>query len=159
MRRFPYRLHQHKKLILKLIICIILFCVVIFLIQRIFSTERQVENVVTNFYQYEQKGDFANSWELFHSFMQERFSKGNYMQDKAHVFMNHFGVETFDFYIQEIVELESWKMNEDSQALSPVYRAEIVQSYDSKYGYLEIHHPIYVAEESGQWRILWDYNH
>jgi hypothetical protein len=49
------------------------------------------------FYEYEQLEDYSRSWELFHSSMKERFPKGDYIQDCVHVFIGHFGADTFEF--------------------------------------------------------------
>ncbi|MDR7002827.1 hypothetical protein [Neobacillus niacini] len=61
----------------------------------LFSEDNQIKGVVEEFYGYEQDSDFASSWRLFHSVMKQKFNKSDYIQTRAHVFMNDFGVETF----------------------------------------------------------------
>ncbi|WP_249869099.1 hypothetical protein [Oceanobacillus saliphilus] len=53
--------------------------------------------------------------------MKEKWSKTAYITDRAHVFMGHFGVETFDFAIEDVGKVDNWKMAEDSPALKEVY--------------------------------------
>ncbi|MDQ1144244.1 hypothetical protein QE429_001071 [Bacillus sp. SORGH_AS 510] len=114
--------------------------------------------MVEEFYSYEQEGDFANSWALFHSSMKKKFSKGNYIQDRAHVFMNHFGVETFSYTMGELEELKDWKMSKTGPSLKNVYKVPITQTYKGKYGNFDLKQEVFVVEEKGKWTILWDYN-
>ena len=57
--------------------------------------------VVETFYKKEQAGDYGSSWELFHSLMQQRFRKSDYIQMRAHVTMQDFGAKTFTFSLEE----------------------------------------------------------
>ena len=53
------------------------------------SSDKQAQEIAEEFYSYyEQEGEFSSSWELFHSSMKQKFTKGHYIQDRAHVFMN-----------------------------------------------------------------------
>ncbi|SHP76694.1 Uncharacterised protein [Mycobacteroides abscessus subsp. abscessus] len=124
----------------------------------LFSPSRQAIHVVEKFYEYEQTGDYSNSWELLHSMMKERLPKGGYIQDRVHVFMGHFGADTFEFKINEKRELSNWKMTKESKALDTVYEVKVTQSYKGKYGTFEFVQYVYVAEEKGDWLILWDFN-
>lgn len=132
---------------------------VFFIIRTVFiSSTSEAKDVVDEFYEYEQDGDFANSWALFHSSMKKKFSKGNYIQDRAHVFMNHFGVETFSYTIGELEELKEWKMSKTGPSLKNVYKVPVTQTYKGKYGNFDLEQEVFVTEEKGKWRILWDYN-
>jgi hypothetical protein len=132
---------------------------VFFIIRTVFiSSTSEAKDVVDEFYEYEQDGDFANSWALFHSSMKKKFSKGNYIQDRAHVFMNHFGVETFSYTIGELEELKGWKMSKTGPSLKNVYKVPVTQTYKGKYGNFDLEQEVFVTEEKGKWRILWDYN-
>ena len=132
---------------------------VILIIRTVFiSSTSEAKDVVDEFYGYEQEGDFANSWGLFHSLMKKKFSKGNYIQDRAHVFMNHFGVETFSYTIGELEELKDWKMSKTGPSLKNVYKVPVTQTYKGKYGNFDLEQEVFVTEEKGKWRILWDYN-
>lgn len=124
----------------------------------LFSPSRQAVHVVEEFYEYEQTGDYSNSWELLHSTMKEKFPKSSYMQDRVHVFMGHFGADTFDFKIQDKRKISNWKMTKESKALNPVYEVKVTQSYRGKYGTFEFVQYVYIAEEKGDWVILWDFN-
>ncbi|MEH7438569.1 hypothetical protein V7182_13940 [Neobacillus drentensis] len=132
---------------------------IFFIIRTVFiSSTSEAKDVVDEFYEYEQDGDFANSWALFHSSMKKKFSKGNYIQDRAHVFMNHFGVETFSYTIGELEELKEWKMSKTGPSLKNVYKVPVTQTYKGKYGNFDLEQEVFVTEEKGKWRILWDYN-
>lgn len=118
----------------------------------------QASNTVEQFYLYEQQGKFSDSWELFHSQMREKFTKGHYIQDRAHVFMNHFGVETFEFTMGDIKKIEQWKMEKGAKPLTNVYHTVVIQTFKGKYGQFRLHQDIYVVKEKEEWRILWDYH-
>ncbi|PPA70370.1 hypothetical protein [Jeotgalibacillus proteolyticus] len=123
-----------------------------------FSADYQTKKVVEEFYTLEQEAQFAESWELLHPLMHERWEKGSYIQDRAHVFLNHFGVETFTFIIEEDIELSEWKMNKETPALKNVHKYIVIQSYQGKYGKFRFIQDVYLAKEDGEWMILWDYN-
>jgi hypothetical protein len=122
------------------------------------SPEQEAEQVVHEFYKNEQDGDFASSWSLFHSSMKKRFTKGHYIQDRAHVFMNHFGVETFSYSLSKPNKLENWKMSKDTPPFKLTYKLTITQTYKGKYGNFDIQQDVFVVKEKGDWTILWDYN-
>lgn len=123
-----------------------------------FSSGGKAEDVVDEFYQYEAKGDFSKSWTLFHSAMKEKFRKGDYIQDRAHVFMNHFGVETFTYSIGKPEKLDKWKMSKTGPDLMEVYKVPVTQTYKGKYGNFNLQQEVFVVKEKDEWRILWDYN-
>lgn len=120
------------------------------------STEKAAA-IVQEFYEYEQAGNFSASWGLFHPQMKERFSKGHYIQDRAHVFMNHFGVETFSFKIGSAEKVSNWKMAKDSPVFKKVYKVPITQVFKGKYGNFSIEQDVFAVKEDGKWTILWDY--
>ncbi|WP_066092152.1 hypothetical protein [Neobacillus novalis] len=122
------------------------------------SPDKQAGSVVDEFYRYEQEGDFAKSWALFHSAMKEKFPKGGYIQDRAHVFMSHFGVETFTYTAGKSEKLEKWKMAKTGPALDNVYRILVTQTYKGKYGNFDLKQEVFVVKEKDEWRIMWDYN-
>ena len=94
---------------------------------------------------------------MFHPLMQKRFTKGHYIQDRAHVFLNHFGVETFDFTLGDAEKITNWKMTKDDEPLKLVYKVPVTIIYKGKYGNFSIKQDVFVAEEEGEWKILWDY--
>ncbi|NWQ39541.1 hypothetical protein MLOOGBEN_02365 [Bacillus sp. EB106-08-02-XG196] len=123
-----------------------------------FSPDKEAFALVEEFYRYEQEGEFASSWELFHSTMKGKFSKGAYIQDRAHVFMNHFGVETFDFTISEPEQIDQWKMSKTGPVMKNVYKILVTQTYKGKYGNFDLEQEVIALEEKDEWKIVWDYN-
>jgi hypothetical protein len=140
---------------------VLLVCIVtVFMLIRgsWFSSEKEAMAVVEEFYLYEQEGEFASSWGLFHSTMKEKFSKGHYIQDRAHVFMNHFGVETFDFTMSEPEKLDQWKMSNTGPDLKNVYKILVTQTYKGKYGNFDLEQEVFAVQEKDEWKIVWNYN-
>ncbi|MCH1625192.1 hypothetical protein [Fredinandcohnia quinoae] len=121
------------------------------------SLESEAEALVKSFYQYEQDADFSSSWELFHPQMKEKFDKSNYIQQRNHVFVGHFGTDTFTYTIGKAEELETWKMNKNALTLQGVYKVPITQTFKSTFGTFTIHQDIFVAHEKKKWTILWSY--
>ncbi|KYD31635.1 hypothetical protein B4110_3350 [Parageobacillus toebii] len=122
------------------------------------SNERnEAKEIVDTFYRYEQAGDFGSSWELFHPLMKKKFPKDVYIQRRAHVFMQDFGVETFDYRIDEVENLSSWSMSDKDKPLHDVYRVRVIQTFHSVFGVFEIHQDVFVATEKGEKSILFPY--
>ncbi|MFD2761116.1 hypothetical protein [Lentibacillus juripiscarius] len=121
------------------------------------SPEERAAEVVETFYTYEQDGAFSDSWAMFHPFMQEKFPKGHYLQDRAHVFMNHFGVTTFSFTVGEAVEMNNWKPAKEAEPMDEVYKVPVSQMYKGKYGNFTLVQNVFVTEVDGEWKVLWDY--
>lgn len=141
------------------LLLILLFILLIWGILQLFSSSsHEAKLVVQEFYDYEKDGDFSDSWSLFHPLMQERFSKGNYIQDRAHVFMNHFGVTTFAYELGDVKKIKNWKVTKSSPPFKKAYQVNVIQTFKGKYGNFDIHQPVYVVEEKKKWKILWDYN-
>ncbi|MCA1032047.1 hypothetical protein LCL95_13510 [Bacillus timonensis] len=132
---------------------------VFFLLSLLFngSPEDEAKRLVHTFYTFEQKADFGSSWELFHPLMKERFAKRDYIQQRNHVFMSHFGVDSFDYTVGEAKSVKSWKMAKDAPMLNGVYQVPITQTFKSTYGTFTLHQSIFVTKEDGKWRILWSY--
>jgi hypothetical protein len=123
-----------------------------------YSPDKEAVAVVSEFYQFEQEGEFSSSWNLFHSTMKEKFNKGHYIQDRAHVFMNHFGVETFDFTLGEPEKIDQWKMSKNGPSIKNVYKILVTQTYKGKYGNFDLKQEVFAVEEKEEWKIIWDYN-
>ncbi|MGM0876407.1 MAG: DUF4878 domain-containing protein [Bacillota bacterium] len=120
--------------------------------------EQDPKDVVKEFYQSEQEGDFGSAWELFHPMMQERFSKNAYVTERSHIYMSHLGVETFSFELSEEEEVQNWKMNKDTEKFPEAYRVEVEQTFKSKFGTFTIIQDIYAVKVEDEWRIVWDFN-
>jgi hypothetical protein len=143
--------------LIPLILGLLLAGVTVWLVTGHFSGERRAKEAVQRFYAYEQQGAFAESWELFHGQMKNKFAKGPYIQDRAHVFMNHFGVETFTFSIGEADKLDSWTMEKGAKPLKEVYKMTVTQTYKSKYGNFDLRQDVFAAKEKDEWKIMWNY--
>ncbi|MBM7570339.1 hypothetical protein [Aquibacillus albus] len=137
-----------------------IFVLVIGLTSCIFvqlSPKHQAKETIDLFYSFEQEGRFNDSWELFHSQMKDRFGKGHYIQDRAHVFMNHFGVSTFTYELSGADKVNNWKMEEESKVMDTAYKVIVTQTFKGKYGNFSIVQDVYATKEDGDWKILWNY--
>ncbi|WP_078409082.1 hypothetical protein [Priestia abyssalis] len=145
------------KNILPLVLGILMIGGLVWVIAGFFSGERQAKDVVQQFYTYEQEGAFAESWELFHTEMKAKFPKGHYLQDRAHVFMNHFGVQTFSFTMDSAEKLDSWSIEKGAKPLKHVYKITVIQTYKGKYGNFDLQQDVFAVKEKGEWKVLWSY--
>ena len=147
-----------KGLVMGMVLLVCIVTVFMLIMSAMSSPEKEAVAVVGEFYQYEQEGEFSASWQLFHSAMKEKFSKGSYIQDRAHVFMNHFGVDTFDYSMGEPVHIEQWKMSKTGPTIKNVYKIRVTQTYKGKYGNFDLEQEVFAVEEKEEWKIIWDYN-
>lgn len=152
------RKRQGNKHLLFIIIFICSPLVVIGAMKYLFSPSYKPINVVEAFYMYEQEGAFADSWELIHPLMKERWSKTQFVDDRSHVFIGHFDAETFQFSINDDGKMKDWKMTEEAEPFDVTYKFTVVQSYRGTYGKFSFLQEVYVVNDEGAWRILWDYN-
>lgn len=152
------RKSQVNQRILFLIISICALLALFFFMRHLISASDKPITVVEAFYSYEQSGNFADSWELFHPLMKETWDKTEFMTDRLHVFRDRFGADTFQFTIIEDDEMKDWKMAEDAEPLDMVYKFTVIQNYNGKYGKFSFLQEVYVAQDEDTWRILWDYN-
>jgi hypothetical protein len=120
--------------------------------------ERSPEQVIEEFYEYEQKGDFGNSWEMFHSEMKKKFGKSSYIQTKNHVFLGHMGVDTFEVEVGEIETLKKFPFSKNGPVFKDVRSAKVDLLFESQFGEMTISQVCYVAQEKGEWKILWNYD-
>lgn len=117
----------------------------------------QAERVVSKFYHLEQQGDFGGSWDLFHSQMKQRFDKQTYIQKRAHVLMQDFGAQTFDYEIGRPHTETVWKMSSEAKSISDLYWFPVYMTFHSTFGRFTIVQNVYVTKEKDEWRILWSY--
>ncbi|MBO7747792.1 hypothetical protein I8J29_26735 [Paenibacillus sp. MWE-103] len=113
--------------------------------------------LVEQFYQDEQAGDYGSAWELFHPLMQKHYGKSEYIQKRAHVTMQDFGAQTFEYTLGPPKLLSGWKMSSDSAEFQNVYEIVVTQKFHSAYGNFELIQSCYVANESGAWKLLWSF--
>ncbi|SEQ21150.1 hypothetical protein [Piscibacillus halophilus] len=147
----------------KAIMVLVLFVGIIILLFISFlsftkSSEEQAAEAVHQFYKLEQKGTFSESWEMFHPQMQQKFEKSHYLQDRPHVFMNHFGVDTYTYTISDPTEVQDWSMESGVEPIDRAFLFKVYKTYKGKYGNFTIVQDVYTAEVQGEWSILWDYN-
>ncbi|GGA65853.1 hypothetical protein [Ornithinibacillus halotolerans] len=121
------------------------------------SPSNQAEAAVEEFYTYEQDGNFAESWSMFHPYMKAKFEKGHYLQDRAHVFLNHFGVQTFEFSLEDSELLKDFQIEDGVEPIGEVYQVTVTQRFEGKYGNFSIVQDVYTTELDGEWLVLWDY--
>lgn len=121
------------------------------------SPEEQAVATVATFYTFEQAGKFASSWAMFHPLMKKKFTKGHYIQDRAHVFMNHFGVITFTYTLSEATKVKNWKMEKGADSIDVVYKVTVNQLFKGEYGNFHIVQDVYATMLEGKWTVLWDY--
>jgi hypothetical protein len=151
--------NHNKKLLFSIFAIILVLCLVLYFVYFyiINSPSNQAEEAVEAFYTYEQDGAFSESWEMFHPLMKEHFEKGHYLQDRVHVFFNHFDVNTFTFTIEDSELIRNWQIEEDAEPLEEVYRVLVSQYFEGKYGNFQIIQNVYVTNLDGEWKVLWDY--
>lgn len=152
------RKKKNFKLSFVVILSICSILVLLGFIHYLFSPSYQTKKVVESFYTYEQDGHFADSWELLHPYMKGRWSKSQFMTDRYHVFVGHFGTDTFQFTVGKGSEIKDWKMAEDVEPFEVVYKFKVVQTYKGKYGKFSFLQEVYVNQDEEEWKILWDYN-
>jgi len=128
-------------------------------VSRMFSPSESSKalEAVEQFYKYEQVGDFGSAWELFHPYMQQRFAKSDYIQKRAHIIMQDFGVRTFEVNTGTPKLVKDWRMSQDAELIAEVYEIDVTEVFHSPYGNFEIVQPCYAAYHSGQWTLLWSY--
>ncbi|WP_204412933.1 hypothetical protein [Bacillus tianshenii] len=152
------RRRQRQRQVLVGIVGVFLLIIIVLIFKLIFSIgNNTAEGTVHQFYEYEQEGDFGRSWELLHPVMQEKFGRSAYFQDKAHVFIGHFGAETFSYEVSDVKKLKDWRMEKEGEIFETVYEYEVELNYRGKYGHFLYIQYVYVVKEEKEWRILWDY--
>ncbi|WP_274649409.1 hypothetical protein [Paenibacillus humicola] len=114
-------------------------------------------HTVEQFYRDEQSGDFGSAWELFHPLMQQKFEKASYIQKRAHIMMQDFGVKTFDFKAGRPKHLSAWRISSDEPEINDVYEIVVTQHFHTPYGDFELVQPCYLAKDDGAWKLLWSY--
>lgn len=151
------RRHSNKKPIMFLLILITI--ILGLLLNGLYSSSSgRALQAVDTFYQYEQEGNFSGAWEMFHPFMKQRFPKGHYLQDRVHVFMNHFGVETFTYSLGKPKKLKNWRPASEGPQIDVVYKVPVTQVYKGKYGNFSLHQDVFAVLDKKDWMIIWDYN-
>lgn len=153
---------MHRKRVLPIRLALLLFFIFSLIFVLVLSflepDSSQAQSTVEKFYLYEQNGNFSDSWNLFHPFMKKKFTKASFIQNRAHVFIGHFGAETFKFDISDPKEVKGWKATTGEKRFKTAYEFEVIQSYSGKYGKFSFVQYVYVVRYKEEWVILWDYN-
>jgi hypothetical protein len=150
-------MRRRKQPIHPIVMIGIILCLLIFLAYSLLSFTNKAEEVVNRFYSYEQLGNFSSSWELFHPIMKEKFTQGAYVQDRAHVFIGHFGAESFSYKINNSDKVKNWKATKDGEVFKLAHYFQVVQTYKGKYGKFSFTQEVYVVKVEDGWGIVWDY--
>jgi hypothetical protein len=128
-------------------------------LQLLFTTGRaeEAEHVVDQFFKLEQEGDYGSSWELLHSSMKEHYPKDEYIQKRAHIFMQDFKSETYLYEIGRSKPVASLQLKENGKEaeLDQVYAVKVIQDFETLYGPIQLVQTCYAAEENGEWSVLW----
>ncbi|HAM80145.1 hypothetical protein [Ornithinibacillus bavariensis] len=152
------RNYQKRFLILFLIVMIIGMLAVVLFFTFVKSPSSKAKAAVEEFYAYEQDGNFAESWKMFHPFMKERLEKNQYIEDRVQALFNDNGVHTFSFTVDDPELIKNWQVDEDSEPIEEVYKTEVRQFFEGIFGNFEIVQSVYVTSLDGEWTVLWDYN-
>ncbi|MFD2617875.1 hypothetical protein [Terrilactibacillus laevilacticus] len=139
-----------------LVIFLITLSILIFYLIKT-TAKHEAINTVKEFYREEQKGNFGTSYDLFHSSMHQHFTKDQYIQKRAHVFMQDFGTKSFDFTIGDVVHLKEWSYNKEESPIKDVFQISISLTFHSVFGVFSLEQDVYVAKQKNEWRILWEY--
>ena len=142
-----------------MIMTLVFLSIVLFLSNYYWSSSgHQIKQTVQQFYEYEQAGNYGSAWEFFHSSMKDKFSKEQYIQQRANVYMQQLGANTFQFKIGKVRKIGVWSMAEMSPAISEVYEIRVTQSFLSVFGKLSINQQVFAAKENDEWKLIWDYH-
>lgn len=92
-----------KKHFLQLSLFIFTLAFLFLLLKITFSTAvaYEAKQTVHRFYQYESEGRFSESWELFHSLMKEKFSKGYYIQESCPCIHESLRCDNIQLFLRE----------------------------------------------------------
>lgn len=150
---------RRRKMIKIIIICTCILAAVLLSIRLITSPSQKAESVVYEFYTFEQNGNYSDSWKLLHPYMKKKFPKTAYIQDRAHVFIGHFGAETFSYEIGDSKKVEEWKPAKEEKSFRHAHKFIVTQDYQGKYGKFSFSQEVYVVKYKKGYVILWDYNH
>jgi len=113
--------------------------------------------LVERFYSFEQQGDFGSSWDLFHEEMKGKFSKNAYVTERSHIYMSHFGVTTYSFEIVAEENVKEWSMSKGGPTFTDVTKVTVELLFHSKFGVFMITQDVFVVEEGGKLKLLWEF--
>lgn len=125
----------------------------------LFIMERPEIRVVKQFYEYEQEQEFWHSYELFHPHMQELFSRNNYIDQRGHIFVDHFDVDSYELEVGSSRKINEWHMSDAHEPLTNVYEVPVTKTYQSRFGEFSILQNVYAVKETDGWRVLWNYDY
>lgn len=122
------------------------------------SPEDQAKETVNEFLQNEQEGDFSDSWKSLHSLIHDRFSQADYIKQRSTFYKETLEVDSFDYNIIDVDHLDQWRMTEQSNFLSDVYKITVKQTVSSTFGEMAIRQNYFVSQDKeGKWKIIWSF--
>lgn len=154
---YYYRRFYLQKIFFIIMILVCFFALFSIFKFLLFNEKTRAQNAVERFYLFEQEGNFAKSWDMFHPFMKERFDKKDYIRERSHIFYDHFGVDSFDFTISKAKKIKNWKLTSNQKPIDIVYQFHVVQTFKGKYGIFQITQEVIVVKIKREWTILWVY--
>lgn len=154
-----YRKRKVSNQVLIAVVTLFIFFSLVWVVSGLFiSPSKQAVQAVKEFSNYEQKGNFSDSWELFHPIMKDRFGKEQYIQERSYILMNLLGVEAFSYKVEGVKKISGWRITEDVKPFNDVYKMKVTHTLKGKYGKIEMHQEVFAVKEEGEWKIIWDYS-
>lgn len=150
------RRRSNKLPFLLIVIGLILLIIIVFKFIPSLG-EKEPTDVVDAFYHYEQEGDFGSAWELFHPVMQKKFTKNAYVTERSHIYMGHYGVDTFSYNLNDEKEIKSFKMAKGSETFPTATSITVEQTFKSKFGTFTVLQDVFAVEDEGEWKIVWEF--
>jgi hypothetical protein len=121
------------------------------------SEPQKAKKVVDAFYTYEQNAQFSAAYDQFHPKMQERNSRGRYIENRG----KFVGVEGFPYSLSKPKKVKDWSMSEGSEPFETSYKVTVTKEIrDQDNGNYRLEQDVYVTQEleTNDWKILWDFN-
>lgn len=122
------------------------------------SPKEQATEVVRKFLQDEQEGHLSDSWKSLHTVMHHHFSQADYLKQRSAFYKKALKIESFNYDIIEVDHLDQWRMTEQSNFLSDVYKITVEQIVNSSFGKMTIRQNYFVTQDKeAKWKILWSF--
>ena len=121
-----------------------------------FAKKESPTEWVEQFLTLEQQGDYGSAWEKLHPEIQQVWPKETYIQQRAKVFMDALGAQTFTFETGQVQTLENWISPLSGTTYADVHLVPTKLTFTSPFGTMSLLQNYYVVLENGQSYILWD---
>ena len=71
--------------------------------------------------------------------MKKKFpNQADYVQNRAHVFLQHMEVTTFTYEVGKASKKKNWQMNDGSQKFKEVYEVPVTLTFESRFGLFKL---------------------